>query len=124
MFRQVTDIAWDAAGNGFISDGYINSRVAKVDKNGRWLKSFGEPGDGPGQLTTPHSIAVDAHGTVYVANRGNARIEVFDNDGSYQRQIKINEPFDYANALAPIGAKPPPNATGTMGPGAPWAVCI
>ena len=60
MFRQVTDIAWDAAGNTYISDGYINSRVAKVDKNGNWLKSLGEPGDGPGQLHTPHSIAVDA----------------------------------------------------------------
>src|SRR5580693_1091475 len=47
MFRQVTDIAWDGAGNTYISDGYINSRIAKVDKNGNWLKSWGEPGDGP-----------------------------------------------------------------------------
>src|SRR5579859_1497801 len=45
MFRQVTDVTWDAAGDAFISDGYINSRVAKVDKHGKWLKSFGEPGD-------------------------------------------------------------------------------
>src|SRR6476660_7919393 len=49
-FRQVTDVAFDAAGNTYISDGYINSRVAKVDKNGKWLKSFGEPGKAPGQL--------------------------------------------------------------------------
>src|SRR6202042_3269120 len=54
QFRQVTDMTWDAAGNTYISDGYINSRVAKVDKNGKWLKSFGEPGSGPGQLNTPH----------------------------------------------------------------------
>src|SRR5579863_3652819 len=79
MFRQVTDIAWDAAGDTFISDGYINSRVAKVDKNGKWLMSFGEPGDGEGQLHTPHSIATDVQGNVYVADRGNARIQVFDN---------------------------------------------
>ena len=124
MFRQVTDVAWDAAGDTFIGDGYINSRVAKVDKNGKWLKSFGEPGDQPGQLNNPHSIATDAQGNVYVANRGNTRIEVFDGDGKYLRQIKINEPFDYANALPAIGNKPGPNATGTMGPGAPWAVCI
>jgi DNA-binding beta-propeller fold protein YncE len=123
-FRQVTDVAWDAAGDTFISDGYINSRVAKVDKNGKWLKSFGEPGDQPGQLNTPHSIAADAQGNVYVANRGNARIEVFDSDGKYLRQIKINEPFDYANALPAIGNKPGPNATGTQSPGAPWTVCI
>ena len=96
-FRQVTDVTWNAAGDAFISDGYINSRVAKVDIHGRWLKSFGEPGDGPGQLNTPHSIAADAQGNVYVANRGNSRIEVFDGDGKYLRQIKINVPFDYAN---------------------------
>ena len=62
MFRQVTDMAWDAAGNTYISDGYINSRVAKVDKDGNWLKSWGEPGDQPGQFNTPHSIATDAQG--------------------------------------------------------------
>jgi streptogramin lyase len=96
QFRQPTDVAWNAAGDIFISDGYINSRVAKFDKNGDWVKSFGEPGSGPGQLNTPHSIAIDARGNVYVANRGNVRIEVFDGDGKYLRQS----------------------------PGAPWAVCI
>ncbi len=46
-FRQVTDVAWDDAGNTYISDGYINSRVAKVDKDGNWLKSWGDRGTGP-----------------------------------------------------------------------------
>ena len=124
MFRQVTDMAWNAADDTFISDGYINSRVAKYDKNGKWIKSFGEPGDGPGQLNTPHSIATDAQGNVYVANRGNSRIEVFDGDGKYLRQIKINEPFDYANTVPIIGNKPRIDLVGTMGPGAPWTVCI
>src|SRR5690348_1290199 len=58
MFRQVTDVAWDTSGNSYISDGYVNSRIAKVDKDGNWLKSWGEPGDQPGQLNVPHSIAV------------------------------------------------------------------
>jgi len=123
-FRQVTDMTWDAAGETFISDGYINARVAKADKEGHWMKSFGDPGDGPGQLTTPHSISADNQGNIYVANRGNARIEVFDSDGKYLRQIKINEPFDYANTLPAIGNKPAPNVMGTMAPGSPWAVCI
>jgi DNA-binding beta-propeller fold protein YncE len=124
QFRQVTDVTWDAAGNTYISDGYINSRVAKVDKNGRWLKSFGEPGDQPGQFNTPHSIAADARGNIYVADRGNRRIQVFDGEGKFLRQITIDVPFDYANAIAAIGKKPGPDATGTMAPGAPWAVCI
>ena len=124
QFRQVTDVAWDAAGNTYISDGYINSRVAKVDKNGKWLKSFGEPGDQPGQFNTPHSIAADAQGNIYVADRGNRRIQVFDGDGKFLRQITIDVPFDYASAIAAIGKKPGPDATGTMAPGAPWAVCI
>src|SRR6266702_5355564 len=68
-FRQVTDVAWDKAGNTFISDGYINSRVAKVDKNGNWLTSWGDRGNEPGQFNTPHSIATDAKGNVYVADR-------------------------------------------------------
>jgi DNA-binding beta-propeller fold protein YncE len=70
-FRQVTDTAFDAADNTFISDGYINSRVAKVDKDGNWIKSWGERGSGPGQFNTPHAIATDAQGNVYVADRGN-----------------------------------------------------
>src|SRR6201989_2462044 len=64
LFRQVTDVAWDSAGNTYISDGYINSRIAKVDKDGNWLKSWGEPGDKPGQFDTPHSIEVDAQAII------------------------------------------------------------
>src|SRR5580700_7145330 len=60
MFRQVTDMDWDSAGNVYISDGYINSRIAKVDNKGNWIKSWGEPGSQPGQFNMPHSIAVDA----------------------------------------------------------------
>jgi DNA-binding beta-propeller fold protein YncE len=87
MFRQVTDITWDSKGNGYISDGYINSRVAKISPTGEWLGSFGTPGDGPGQLNTPHSIAIDAEDHIYVADRGNRRIQVFDTDGKVLRQI-------------------------------------
>lgn len=126
MFRQVTDVAWDSAGNGYISDGYINSRVAKVDKNGNWLKSWGEPGSGPGQFITPHSIAVDAQDHVYVADRGNRRIQVFDTEGKFLRQITIDVPFD-PSAKPAIGNPPQlPITSGNqlMAPGAPWAICI
>ena len=124
QFRQPTDVAWNANGDIFISDGYVNSRVAKFDKNGDWVKSFGEPGSGPGQLNTPHSIATDAQGNVYVANRGNVRIEVYNSNGDYVRQIKLDVPVP-ADARPAIGNPLAPNATpGTQSPGAPWAICI
>ena len=104
-FRQVTDVAWDKAGNTFISDGYINSRVAKVDKDGEWLKSWGERGTGPGQFHTPHSIAVDARGLVYVADRSNRRIQVFDGDGAFVKQFTIDAPVP-PDARPAIGDMP------------------
>ena len=122
MFRQVTDVAWDTSGNTYISDGYVNSRVAKVNKDGNWLKSWGETGTGPGQFDTPHSLAVDAAGSVYVADRGNRRIQVFDGEGKFLRQITIDVPVD-PDARPAIGNRPT-TTTGSRAPGAPWAICI
>jgi DNA-binding beta-propeller fold protein YncE len=122
LFRQVTDVAWDAAGNTYISDGYVNSRIAKVDKNGNWLKSWGEPGGKPGQFRVPHSIAVDAQGSVYVADRGNRRIQVFDGNGTFLRQIVIDVPVD-PGARPAIGNKTA-QTTPSRTPGSPWAICI
>jgi DNA-binding beta-propeller fold protein YncE len=128
-FRQVTDVTWDPQGNAYISDGYINSRVAKVDKNGQWLKSFGEPGHNPGQFVQPHGIAADAQGNIYVADRGNRRIQVFDGEGNVLREIKIDVPFD-PRIQPMLGPKPDiakleaAGANLTQTPGAPWTVCI
>jgi DNA-binding beta-propeller fold protein YncE len=128
-FRQVTDVTWDPAGNIYISDGYINSRIAKADKNGKWLKSWGEPGNLPGQLNTPHNIAADAQGNIYVADRGNRRIQVFDGEGKLLREIRIDVPFESGMQPA-IGAVPDvakllaAGAALTQAPGAPWTVCI
>jgi len=123
LFRQVTDVTWDSAGNTYISDGYINSRVAKVDKDGNWIKSWGEPGNQPGQFNTPHSIASDAQNNIYVADRGNGRIQVFDTEGKFLRQIHIDVPFP-PDTRPVIGNKPAPDVKGTFAPGSPWAVCI
>jgi hypothetical protein len=127
LFRQVTDMAWDHAGNVYISDGYINSRVAKAAPDGTWLASFGSPGAEPGQLNTPHSIAIDNADNVYVADRGNRRIQVFDTSGKVQRVITIDVPYD-PDAKPAIGNKPslpmPFGTPQTMAPGSPWALCI
>ena len=124
LFRQVTDVAWDTAGNTYISDGYINSRVAKVDKDGNWMKSWGERGNGPGQFNTPHAIAADAKGNIYVADRGNRRIQVFDSDGKFLREFAST---CRSTMRSPRSARCRTRRRwpgGTLAPGAPWAVCI
>jgi DNA-binding beta-propeller fold protein YncE len=98
LFNRPTDVAWDAAGNSFISDGYGNSRVVKFDKDGNWVKEWGKRGTAQGEFHTLHSIATDAKGNVYVGDRENNRIQVFDGEGNFLKEW-----------------------TGT---GAPWAICI
>src|SRR6185436_3148627 len=80
VFSRPTDVGWDAAGNIFVTDGYGNSRVVKFDRHGRFVKQAGTRGAEPGQLNLPHTMATDAQGNVYVGDRGNARVQVFDND--------------------------------------------
>jgi DNA-binding beta-propeller fold protein YncE len=123
QFRQPTDVAWDNDGNTFISDGYVNSRVAKYDKNGDWVKSFGTPGSKPGEFNTPHGIANDAKGNIYVADRGNKRIQVFDPDGKFLREMKLDVPVP-ADARPWFGNMPTPETNATQSAGAPWTVCI
>src|SRR5689334_20450350 len=80
VFSRPTDVGWDPAGNIFVTDGYGNSRIVKFDKNGKFITQAGTKGSGQGQLNLPHSMAVDAQGNAYVADRSNRRIQVFDND--------------------------------------------
>ena len=88
LFNRPTDVAFDAAGNIYVADGVGNQRVAKFDKNGVFVKSWGSKGAEPGQFgTSARAIAVDAQGNVYVADSGNKRIQVFDSNGTFKTQI-------------------------------------
>lgn len=86
-FNRPTDVTFDPQGNIYVADGYNNSRVAKMTKDGRWVKAVGTRGAGPDQFSTVHGIAADAKGLVYVADRGNRRIKVYDGDLNLQRMI-------------------------------------
>lgn len=94
-FGRPTDIAWLPDGTFFITDGYINSRVLKFDKNGKFLMTWGTLGSGPGQFKpSVHSIAIDKDRHLYVADRGNSRIQVFDENGKFLDQwTNIRDPW-------------------------------
>jgi DNA-binding beta-propeller fold protein YncE len=94
VFNRPTDVAWDAAGNIYVADGLgTNSRIAKFDKNGKFVRSWGQTGTAPGQFRQPRSIAIDAQGLVYVADAGNRRIQVFDGDGNMKgRFLNVGTP--------------------------------
>jgi DNA-binding beta-propeller fold protein YncE len=85
-FNRPTDIAFSRAGEIYISDGYGNSRVVKFTKDGRYLTAWGSKGTGPSQFNTPHSVQVDSKGMVYVSDRENNRIQIFDGEGKFLRQ--------------------------------------
>ena len=93
-FGRPTDIAWLPDGTFFISDGYVNTRVVKFDKNGKFLMTWGTKGNGPGQFDLPHSIDIDAQRRVYVADRSNSRIQIFDENGKFLDQWRnIRQPY-------------------------------
>lgn len=82
-FRRPTDIDWLPDGTFFVTDGYGNARVVKFDKNARFVLAWGTRGKDVGQLDTPHGIAVGPDRRVYVSDRSNKRIHVFDENGKY-----------------------------------------
>ena len=90
-FVRTADVAWDRAGNIYVADGVAmnagNARVAKFDKDGHFIKSWGQRGTEPGQFNSLRGIALDAQGNVYVADAGNKRIQVFDGEGTPKAQI-------------------------------------
>jgi DNA-binding beta-propeller fold protein YncE len=100
--EQPVDVTWDAAGNVYIADGYLHPRIVKYDKNGRLVKTSGTLGSGPGQFNGLHSMAADAKGNLYIADRNNGRIQVLDSD------LNFKAAFDSVGLPAAICITPGP----------------
>jgi len=122
LFRQPTDVAWDSKGNIYISDGYINSRVAKFDKDGNWVKQWGTKGTNPGQFNLPHAIAIDRNDNIYVGDRTNRRVQVFDTEGKFLRMFTIDVPPDPKTRA--VNGNTPTGAALSRVIGAPNSLCI
>ena len=115
-FNRCTHTALSPSGEIYVSDGYGNARVHKYTPDGRLLRSWGEPGSDPGQFNIVHNIATDADGFVYVADRENHRVQVFDGDGRYQAQWNnLHRPC----ALCACGVRRTTFIIGELGPGLP-----
>ncbi|MBM3748264.1 MAG: 6-bladed beta-propeller [Acidobacteria bacterium] len=85
-FNRPTDVAFTPAGDFFVSDGYGNSRVVKFSRDGNCLLEWGRRGSGPGEFNLPHAMAVDSKSRLYVSDRENNRIQVFDFSGKFLHQ--------------------------------------
>jgi sugar lactone lactonase YvrE len=115
-FNRCTHTALSPRGDIYVSDGYGNARVHKYSPDGKWLRSWGEPGIDPGQFNIPHNICSDADGWVYVADRENHRVQVFDGDGKYETQWNhLHRPC----GLCHDGGRKPLFYVGEIGPTMP-----
>jgi DNA-binding beta-propeller fold protein YncE len=87
-FNLPTDVAFAPNGDIYVTDGYGSARVVKFSRDGKYLLQWGRRGNGPGEFMLPHNVVVDARGRVYVTDRDNQRIEVFDANGTYLTEWK------------------------------------
>jgi sugar lactone lactonase YvrE len=87
-FNGPTDIAIAPNGDIFVSDGHVNNRVVKFSKDGKFIKAWGKKGSGPGEFNVPHTLAFDSRGRLFVGDRSNSRIQIFDQDGNYLEEWK------------------------------------
>lgn len=90
-FNQPSDVITAPNGDIFVADGHggnTNARIVKFDKNGKFIKTWGKKGAAPGDFDTPHSLAFDSKGRLFVADRNNNRIQIFDQDGKFLEEWK------------------------------------
>jgi DNA-binding beta-propeller fold protein YncE len=131
FFYGASNVAWDSDDNIYVSDGYYNSSVAKFDKHGMWIKRWGEPGTGgehanenPSKFARVHDIVIDRQNNVYVADRDNRRIQVFDTDGNFKKFMFLNVPYDKTGHPVLGSAQSEAGHGWGFDETSPWALCI
>ena len=88
-FNAPSAIVTAPNGDIFVADGHggkTNARIVKFSKNGKFIKTWGRKGSAPGEFDTPHAIAIDSRGRLFVGDRNNNRVEIFDQEGNYLDQ--------------------------------------
>jgi peptidylamidoglycolate lyase len=99
-FNLPTDIAVADNGSFYVSDGYGNSRVVKFSSTGKYIKAWGTYGNKPGQFMIPHGIAIDQGNTIYVADRQNNRVQLFDTTGNFLKELKNDARVEQLPSIA------------------------
>ncbi|HSH75714.1 MAG TPA: peptidyl-alpha-hydroxyglycine alpha-amidating lyase family protein, partial [Longimicrobiales bacterium] len=125
LFARPTDVTWDQDGNIFVSDGYFNHRVVKYSPDGIYMGQVGTGarGNGVDQFSTPHTIASDAQGNIYVGDRGNARVKIYDSNLNLLRMYEnVGNPWEICISRGDHQYLFVSNSNPDSNPAASWAI--
>ena len=123
LLARPTDVTWDQQGNIFVTDGYFNHRVVKYSPDGIYMGQHGngQNGNGPDQMSTPHTMASDEQGNIYVGDRGNARVKVFDSNLNLLRMYtNVGNPWEICISPGPQQYLFVSNSNPDSNPAASW----
>jgi len=125
LFARPTDVTWDTEDNIFVTDGYFNHRLVKYTPDGRYVGQVGTGtrGNGPDEFNTPHTVASDEQGNIYVGDRGNARVKVYDHDLNLLRMYdNVGNPWEICISPGPHQYLFVSNSNPDSNPAASWDV--
>jgi hypothetical protein len=123
LFARPTDVTWDQEGNIFVTDGYFNHRLVKYSPDGIYMGQVGTGarGNGPNEFNTPHTVASDNQGNIYVGDRGNARVKVYDSDLHLLRMYEdVGNPWEVCISEGPHQYLFVSNSNPDSNPAASW----
>ena len=128
VFNQPSDVAVAANGDVFVADGHdenSNARIVKLTKDGKFIKAWGKRGTAAGEFDTPHALAFDSKGRLFVADRGNNRIQIFDQDGKFLEEWKqFSRPSGIYIDKNDVIYVADSESNSKTNPGGKWGICV